>query len=185
MESSPSPFASRLGLPEYTLAVGAGPEDRRKHPCRPGSRRGSSSGTIRALDETTRGQLHRRTEEVATRIAESAGAKAEVEIELGYPVTASDTALVDRIALTVERLFASEDIQRDGKPSTGSEDFSYFSQEVPGVYFGLGVRDPAVPMEQAARNHSPGFSVDESSLRHGVRLLGHVTLDVLHGAAGK
>jgi amidohydrolase len=138
-------------------------------------------GTIRALDEKSRRLMHARVEEVATHIATSAGATAEVEVGKGYPVTSSDAALVARITPTALRLFAEEDVLRANKPTTGAEDFSFFSREIPAVYFGLGVRDPKLPVEKAAPNHSPDFRIDETALLHGVRLLSHVTFDVLQG----
>ena len=140
-------------------------------------------GTIRALDEDARKLVHRRIHEVATHIAEGAGASAEVQIAEGYPVTISDPELVDRVAPTVTRLFAADDVKSDGKATTGAEDFAFFAREVPGIFFGLGVRDPELPIEKAAPNHSPHFQIDESALRHGVRLLGHVALDQLHAGS--
>jgi len=52
---------------------------------------------------------------------------------------------------------------------TGSEDFSFFSQEIPGVYLFLGT----APADPARRfyNHSPGFDVDEAALKVGVKAL--------------
>ena len=60
-------------------------------------------------------------------------------------------------------------------PATGAEDFSYFSQEIPGVYFWLGVNKPGVGLDSAnfgertdaAGNHSPYFYVDDSALDEG------------------
>jgi amidohydrolase len=62
-------------------------------------------------------------------------------------------------------------------PVTGAEDFSYFSQEIPGMYFWLGINKPGVGLESAnfgertdvAGNHSPYFYVDDSALDEGVR----------------
>ncbi len=62
-------------------------------------------------------------------------------------------------------------------PVTGAEDFSYFSQEIPGMYFWLGVNKPGVGLESknfgertgAAGNHSPYFYVDDSALDKGVK----------------
>jgi amidohydrolase len=67
-------------------------------------------------------------------------------------------------------------------PLTGTaEDFSYFQQKVPGMYFFLGVtprdRDP----QTVAANHSPLFFADEAALPVGVRSLAHLALDYLAG----
>jgi amidohydrolase len=51
----------------------------------------------------------------------------------------------------------------NNSPSTGAEDFSYFSQEIPGLYFWLGVNAPGVM--EAPGNHSPYFVVDDGRFR--------------------
>ena len=70
-------------------------------------------------------------------------------------------------------------------PVTGAEDFSYFSQEIPGLYFWLGVNKPGVGLDaanfgdssEAAGNHSPYFFVDDSALDEGVKAMTYLALD--------
>jgi amidohydrolase len=63
--------------------------------------------------------------------------------------------------------------------SGAAEDFSFFLNEVPGLFFVVGVvqrdQDPA----NAAPNHSPNFYVDEKALITGVRALAMVTVNYL------
>jgi len=136
-------------------------------------------GTIRALDPQARRELHRRVRKTAEMIAESAGARAEVEVRDGYPVTVNDPALTRRMVPTLERV-ASRALE--ALPRTGAEDFSFYAQRIPGLYIWLGVRPPEVAPEDAAPNHSPRFFVDEGALPLGVRALAHLALDYL--AAG-
>ena len=62
---------------------------------------------------------------------------------------------------------------------TGSEDFSYFQQLVPGLFFFVGATRPDLDPSKAPANHSPRFHVDESALLLGVRALSHLTCDWL------
>ena len=64
-------------------------------------------------------------------------------------------------------------------PVLGAEDFSFFQQKVPGVFFWLGTRPANQTAEEAPSNHSPLFFVDESGLALGVRALAHVAVDYL------
>jgi amidohydrolase len=64
-----------------------------------------------------------------------------------------------------------------GSPRTGAEDFAFFAQQAPALYFWLGVRDPALAPGEAAPNHSPRFVVDERALVLGVRALAHLVVD--------
>jgi amidohydrolase len=133
-------------------------------------------GTIRSLDAEQRSQLHEKVRRAAAGIAASAGAEAEVDIQLGYGITVNDPALTRRMLPTLSRV-AGADRVISTLPVTGAEDFSYYQERVPGLFLWLGVRAPDVPAEEAAPNHSPHFLVDESALRLGVRTLAQLALD--------
>ena len=133
-------------------------------------------GTIRSLDAKMRDEIHKRIKRTAEDIAESAGATAEVTIENGYPITYNDPALTERMVPTLRRL--TRDVQVVN-PTLGAEDFSFYQQRVPGLFFWLGTRPANQTAEQAASNHSPLFYVDESGLGLGVRALAHVAVDFL------
>jgi amidohydrolase len=136
-------------------------------------------GTIRTFDSDTRMDIHRRIRSTAESIAASAGATAEVEIGLGYPVTSNDPALYRQMTPTLQRVAGAGFVE--SPRITGAEDFSYFAEEVPGLFIGLGVapEDPAL----VAPNHSPRFFADERALPLGVRALTALTLDYMAGAA--
>jgi amidohydrolase len=137
-------------------------------------------GTLRAFDEQVRADIHRRIRAIAGSTAEAAGGRAEVTFGLGYPSTINDPALTARMVPTLARVAGDANVAVG--PLTGTaEDFSYFQQKVPGMYFFLGVtprdRDP----QTVAANHSPLFFADEAALPVGVRSLAHLALDYLAG----
>jgi amidohydrolase len=137
-------------------------------------------GTIRAFDENVRKDIQRRVAATATNIAESVGATATVTYTLGYPVTRNDEALTQRMLPTLRRVAGADNVRLG--PLTGTaEDFSFFQQKVPGLFFFLGVtpldKDPAT----AAMNHSPLFFADESALPIGVKVMTNLALDYLFG----
>jgi amidohydrolase len=137
-------------------------------------------GTVRAFDEKVRASIHERIRSIATHLAESAGATATVEFGLGYPVTRNDPALTARMAPTLRRVAGAANVQVG--PLTGTaEDFSYFQQQVPGMFFFLGVTPRDQDHTRAAINHSPLFFADESALPVGVRVMTNLVLDYLHG----
>jgi metal-dependent amidase/aminoacylase/carboxypeptidase family protein len=67
--------------------------------------------------------------------------------------------------------------------ATTYDDFSFFSQQVPGLYFNVGITPSNVAATAVAPNHSPRFRLDESGLLTGLRALLHVTVDYLAGSA--
>jgi amidohydrolase len=135
-------------------------------------------GTIRSLEPRIREELHQHIRDTVTRVAESMGAKADVRIELGAPVTYNDPELTQRMGPALERV-AGRDQVSVAPPTTGAEDFSVFQQEVPGLYFFMGVTPRDRSLEDAAPNHSPFFYVDESGLVLGVRAMAHLAWDYL------
>lgn len=137
-------------------------------------------GTIRTLDSDMQEDVHMRVRRTAQLIAESAGATAEVSIGRGYPVTYNDPDLTRQTVEALRAVLGPENVI-EALPSTGAEDFSYFAREVPGFYFWLGGRTPGTPLEGAAMNHSPFFTVDEASLEVGVRALTTAALHFLGG----
>ncbi|HUQ88536.1 MAG TPA: amidohydrolase [Vicinamibacterales bacterium] len=137
-------------------------------------------GTIRAFDESVRKDIQRRVASIATNIAESAGATATVTYSLGYPVTRNDDKLTERMLPTLRRAAGAENVQLG--PLTGTaEDFSFFQQKVPGMFFFLGVTPKDQDPAKAAMNHSPLFFADEAALPVGVKVMTNLALDYLFG----
>jgi amidohydrolase len=133
-------------------------------------------GTIRTFDDAMQKDVHERVRRTAQRIAEAAGATAEVRIDRGYPVTANDPALTARMMPTLERVAGGRLVEL--QKITGAEDFTYFQREVPGVFIFLGIT-PADQVGKAPQNHSPKFLVDEQALVTGVRALTQLAADFL------
>jgi amidohydrolase len=143
-------------------------------------------GTIRTFDSAMQEDIHERVRRTATQIAASAGATADVRIDRGYPVTVNDPKLTSRMVPTLRRVLGANLIE--GSKITGAEDFSYFQQQVPGLFLLLGVT-PLPEVGKAPQNHSPKFSVDEAALITGVRTLAQLAVEFLanpgaRGAAG-
>ncbi len=132
-------------------------------------------GTIRTFDAETRLDIHERVRRTATRIAEAAGAAAEVEIDLGYGVTRNDPDLYRQMAPTLEAVAGDNFVE--AQQTTTAEDFSYFANAAPGLFLFLGVapEDPSLVYP----NHSPRFYADERALPVGVRALTALTLDYM------
>ena len=132
-------------------------------------------GTIRTFDAETRIDIHKRIRRTATNIAEAAGATADVVIDQGYGVTRNDPNLFRQMSPTLERVAGDRFIE--ASQTTTAEDFSYFANEVPGLFLFLGVApdDPTLIYP----NHSPRFYADERALPVGVEALTSMTLDYM------
>ena len=135
------------------------------------------SGTIRTYDEDVRQKVRDDLKLSAEKIAESAGASAEVSIEPMYSTTINDAELTERMAPVLERA-------ADGKVATAelpgaAEDFSFFAQQAPGLYVFLGITPDGQDPGTAAPNHNPEFFVDESALVIGTRAMAMLAVNFL------
>ncbi|GAC1318908.1 MAG: M20 family metallopeptidase [Collimonas sp.] len=139
------------------------------------------TGTIRTYDAGIRQKLHADVRQKVEKIAESGGARAEVTIVEIYDPTVNDAVLTAKMAPTLR--WAAQDDVVQGALSGGAEDFSFFANEVPGLFVFLGVTPRDQDMAKAAPNHNPGFFVDESALIVGVRTMASLATDYLHANA--
>lgn len=135
-------------------------------------------GTIRTLDTAMQRIIHEKIRLTATKIAESAGAVAEVDIQIGYPVTFNSPALTQTMLQTIFDAAGEENVLLT-PASTGAEDFSFFAREVPGLFLFLGGMPKGMSQFDAAPHHTPDFFIDESGMKLGVRTLCHLTLDYM------
>ena len=135
------------------------------------------AGTIRTFDERVRASLHERLTRTAESIAAASGATATVRIQKMTPVTFNNPPLTDRMVPTLERVLGKPNV-KVGQPTTTAEDFSYYQQAVPGLFFFIGVT-PKDRLGQAAPNHSPRFFADEGVLVPGMRAMANLAIDYL------
>ena len=139
-------------------------------------------GTIRTFDSAIRDKIFFEMRNIAESTAKMAGASVEVFLPNGqsYPVTYNDEDLTKRVLPTLSQIVGEEMIYRSER-TTGAEDFSFFSQKVPGFYFFLGVNKLDADPLTTPGNHSPFFYVDDGALPVGVKALSHLTIEYLNG----
>lgn len=135
-------------------------------------------GTIRTYSEPQQTLIHRRIREIASHIAASAGAEAEISIKKMYPVTHNDPALTEQMRPTLEKVAGSENVWIHD-PVTGAEDFSFFQKEKPGLFIFLGGMPADGDPETAPSHHTPDFFLDESGFVLGVNVLSQLAVDYM------
>jgi amidohydrolase len=137
------------------------------------------AGTIRTLDAGMQDKIHEKIRLTATKIAESAGATAEVTIRRGYPITYNDPALTEKMTMSLERA-AGKDKTIRISASTGAEDFSFFQQKVPGLFFFVGALPAGQDPATAPSHHTPDFMIDEKGFLTGIKAMVNVTVDYMY-----
>ncbi|MFV8334167.1 amidohydrolase [Flavobacterium sp. GSP14] len=136
------------------------------------------TGTIRSLDVKVQKMLHSRLKQVVTSIAESAGATAEVNITNQTLITYNDPILTEKMIPTLEATAGKENVSIT-PAVTGAEDFSYYQEKIPGLYFFLGGAPKGKPISETAPHHTPDFYIDESGFLLGMKVLSNLKIDYM------
>jgi len=135
-------------------------------------------GTIRTLDVGMRDIIHEKIKKTAMLIAESAGATAEVEI-VGYaPVTFNNLDLTRQMIPSFYTALGEKNVIIT-PAVTGAEDFSFFAEKIPSLYYFVGGKPLDVSSNEAAPHHTPDFYIDESGLITGVKAISQLAIDYL------
>ncbi|MBC5773864.1 amidohydrolase [Pontibacter sp. KCTC 32443] len=141
-------------------------------------------GTIRALNTEMQKKIHEKVKLTATKIAESAGATAEVSFHPQTPVTFNDPALTGKMLPTLQAVAGRENVILS-KAVTGAEDFAFFQEKIPGLYLFVGGMKKGTKPENAPAHHTPDFHIDEAGMKLGVKTLTHLTLNYMEGKGKK
>lgn len=129
--------------------------------------------SVRALDPGVRDLLERRIRELAAHQARAYGCSSEVRYERGYPVlvnAAAPTAFATEVA---RRLFGDAQVVADAEPLTGSEDFAFLLERVPGCYLLVGNGDNGHADGKwtgGCMVHNPHYDFNDACLAVGARL---------------
>ena len=137
-------------------------------------------GTIRALNTADEKMLIERVKQIITKTAESNNATAEIMIpyESHFPVTFNDAALTEKMLPSLRQTAGNENVLLT-PARTGAEDFSFYQQKIPGIYFVLGGMPKGGNPLTAPSHHTPDFFIDESGLKLGVKALANLTIDYM------
>ncbi|MCW0372478.1 M20 family metallopeptidase [Xanthomonas sacchari] len=137
-------------------------------------------GTIRTFDEGMRQQIFADLKTVAEHTAAAHGARAEAHVpdQDGNPATVNDPALTARMLPSLQAVVGAGNVY-EPPLQMGAEDFSFYAQQVPSMFFFVGATGPGIDPATAPSNHSPQFLLDETALDVGLRAMLQVTLDYL------
>ncbi len=137
-------------------------------------------GTIRALTDEDEKMLIDRIKTIVTKTAEGAGATATAEIPYSshYPVTYNNEALTALMLPSLQRAAGTVNVSII-PPKTGAEDFSFFQQKVPGLFFNVGGMPIGGNPKTTPSHHTPDFFIDESGMQTGIKAFLYLVTDYM------
>jgi amidohydrolase len=128
------------------------------------------SATARSYSQESRRRLRDETLRLVENIAHGHGLTVEAEYAEGYPVTVNDADEAAFAIATAADIFGADRAMTSAHPLTGSEDFSFVLEQVPGAFIMLGACPPGTDPSTAPTNHSPIARFDDSVLADGAAL---------------
>lgn len=132
-------------------------------------------GTLRCMDETWRYKAHKLIEQQVKSIVEGMGATYDLHIDIGYPTVDSEPILTEQCTNLAYEFMGETNVE-ETELRMGAEDFGYYTQEIPGCFFRLGVRNE----EQGIIHnvHTPKFNIDERAIEIGIGMMSWLGVNV-------
>lgn len=135
------------------------------------------SGTVRSLSADVMKEIRRLVEEISTKTAQAMGGDASVSWGANpYPPLVNDHRVSSILEQTARQILGDDHVHIRDAASLGADDFAFFTEKVPGVYFDLGTTaegDPIYPL------HSEKMAPDETAIEHGIRIMASAALKLL------
>lgn len=125
-------------------------------------------GTFRAMNEKWRAEGLDRITKIVNAVAESMGGEAHLDIRKGYPVLYNDEKLTARTHSAICEYMGEENVI-DLDLWMASEDFAYYTHEIPGCFYRLGTANRAQNITSGV--HTDTFDIDEKALEISVGLM--------------
>jgi len=114
-------------------------------------------GCLRYFDKAVGALMKRRLDEVAQGIAATYGGAACVEYDDNFVPLVNDAEATGVALAVAAQVVGPERVHADAPPLTGSEDFAFMTERVPGSYVLVGAGPGAMP-------HNPGYDFNDAIL---------------------
>ena len=133
-------------------------------------------GTFRTMNEKWRKKAHQLISSKVKQLAKASGAKVELNIVKGYPFLVNDEKLTAKVkSAAIEYMGKSQVVDLPIRMT--AEDFSYYSQQMPGCFYRLGTGNLAKGISSPV--HTDTFDIDEDALAVSTGLMSYLALDQL------
>lgn len=125
-------------------------------------------GTFRAMDEEWRFKAHGLIRQLCTNLVHSMGGEIELLIDVGYPSVYNNEALNEMAKQKAEVYSGAVNVEETEK-RMGAEDFGYYTQQIPGCFYRLGVMN--IEKGIVSGVHTPTFNIDEAAIETGMGMM--------------
>jgi amidohydrolase len=125
-------------------------------------------GTFRAMSEEWRYKAHELIKTQTELLVKAMGAEAVVKIDIGYPFVKNDEVLSAKARILAEEFAGAQNVS-ETELRMGAEDFAYYSHEISGCFFRLGIGNIEKGINIGV--HTPTFNIDEDAIEYGMGIM--------------
>lgn len=133
-------------------------------------------GTFRTMNEEWRFEAHQIMKKLAEELASSMGGSCDFRVDVGYPFVYNDESVTEFARKAAIDYLGNGNVVELDMRMTG-EDFSYYTQHMPGCFYRLGVGNEAKGINSGL--HTPTFNVDEKCIEIGTGMMSYIALKQL------
>jgi len=131
------------------------------------------AGTFRTMNEVWRKEAHEKITQMAKSIAAGMGGDCDVDIQHGYPVLFNHEEYTRKAVSYSQKLLGEKNVV-DLELRMTAEDFAYFAEKIPGVFYRFGITD--AEGKYSSPLHSSGFMADEEALKTAMTNMAYVAI---------
>lgn len=131
-------------------------------------------GTLRTFNKDTRDFIVSSMENILKAITESQGASYNIKFDTFAPTVINDEKMTELAIESISAVVGENKIINAKNPFTGSEDFAFFTNEVPSVFFFVGLMK-----DKEIIHHNSHFQWDDINLLTACRCLCQIVVDFL------
>lgn len=111
------------------------------------------------------------------------GVTAEIDVRRGYDTMYNSESCVEVVRRVADRVLGKGAFSYVGLPFMGSEDFCYYCEDVPGVFYQLGSRNEALGI--TAPTHSPEYDADPETVPVGMKMQAGIVFELIGKKKGE
>lgn len=134
-------------------------------------------GTVRTFSAETADLIKRRLESIVKGVTEAGGGDYNFAFNYGYPAVQNTGWATDIVIDTASELLGAENVEQMEVPIMAGEDFAFYQQHFPGVFFFLG--SGSEESGSVYSWHHPKYNIDEACFTSGAALMASLVFQPL------
>jgi amidohydrolase len=142
--------------------------------------RASLKGTVRTFSEETAMLIKKRMDQILNGVARGNNAAYDFQFNEGYPAVINAPGATDVVIDTASQLLGEQNVYVMDEPIMAGEDFAFYQQEFPGVFFALGSGSEGANSQWPW--HHPQYNIDEACFKTGAALMAALVFQEVPGA---